>query len=186
MEIKNISSYELEIKKSKFITKLYPVKTVEDGNKILEQLREQYKVATHVCYAYIIGNALKYNDDKEPSGTAGIPMLNVLEKNNIKNVLAVTIRYFGGTELGTGGLFRAYSKGVKEALNNNELILPDDTIDLTLSTDYNNLQLLEQTCKRYPIIAKRFSSKIMFTIKIPKEELEWFKTQVNETKININ
>lgn len=186
MEIKRNSNYEFEIKKSRFITYLYPVKAVEDGNKILDELRSKYNDATHICYAYIIGNAKKYTDDKEPTGTAGIPMLNVLERNNIRNVLAVTIRYFGGTELGTGGLFRAYSKGVREALLNNELILPEDTIDVTLTTDYNNLTLLEQTCKRYPIIAKKFAGKISFTIKIPKEELEWFKNQVNQTKININ
>lgn len=186
MEIKNTSTYELVIKKSKFITNLYPVKTVEEGNEILERLKKEYNDATHICYAYIIGNAKKYTDDKEPSGTAGIPMLNVLERNNIKNVLAVTIRYFGGTELGTGGLFRAYSKGVREALLKNELVLPDDSIDLTLSCDYNNLTLLEQTCKRYPIISKRFSGKIFFTIKIPKDEIEWFKDHINQTKIKIN
>ena len=108
--IKNDDSYELEIKKSKFISKLYRVNNIEDVNNILSSLRKEYSDATHHCYAYIINNSKKSSDDGEPGGTAGIPILQVLDKNNLNYVLCVVIRYFGGIKLGAGGLVRAYSK----------------------------------------------------------------------------
>ena len=106
------------IEKSKFITTIYPVKTLEEINNILQATNKKYYDATHNCYAYIIdnGNIQKCSDDGEPSKTAGYPMLDVLKKNNLTNVLAITTRYFGGIKLGAGGLIRAYSSSVSEAL----------------------------------------------------------------------
>ncbi len=186
MEIKNNVVNEIIIKKSKFITKLYKITTIEEANTILNQLKIEYKDATHICYAYIInGVNKKYSDDKEPTGTAGIPMLSILEKNSIDNVLAVTIRYFGGIELGTGGLFRAYSNGVKEALNMIELIIPDNSVQLTLVTNYDNLKLLEASCSKYAIINKEFANDITFTIRIPIDEIDYFKSTINLEYIRI-
>lgn len=101
---------EIIVKKSRFITKLY---YLEDENKvkdIIESLKKEYKKATHICYAYRINCKEKAFDDGEPSGTAGRPILNVLQKKDINNVLCVVIRYFGGIKLGAGGLTRSYSK----------------------------------------------------------------------------
>lgn len=92
--IKKTSEYELIIKKSRFISYLYFVKSVDEVNNYLNDLKIKYKDASHICYAYIINNDEKYNDDKEPSKTAGYPMLNLLKKNDINYVLAVVVRYF--------------------------------------------------------------------------------------------
>ena len=106
--IKKTSEYELIIKKSRFISYLYFVKSVDEVNNYLNDLKIKYKDASHICYAYIINNDEKYNDDKEPSKTAGYPMLNLLKKNDINYVLAVVVRYFGGIKLGSGNLLRTY------------------------------------------------------------------------------
>ena len=106
--IKKTSEYELITKKSRFISYLYFVKSVDEVNNYLNDLKIKYKDASHICYAYIINNDEKYNDDKEPSKTAGYPMLNLLKKNDINYVLAVVVRYFGGIKLGSGNLLRTY------------------------------------------------------------------------------
>ncbi len=104
-----ISKSEIIIKKSKFIGLLYKVKSVEEATGILEDLKVEHKKARHFPYAYKIGNIGKKTDDKEPSGTAGNPIWNVLERNELENTLIVVIRYFGGVKLGAGPLLRAYS-----------------------------------------------------------------------------
>ena len=117
-KIKEIIENTIIIDKSKFITTLYPVETVEEINDILQATRKKYYDATHNCYAYVFdnGNIQKCSDDGEPSKTAGFPMLDVLKKNDLTNILAITTRYFGGIKLGAGGLIRAYSSSVSAAL----------------------------------------------------------------------
>ena len=105
-----INSNILEIKKSKFICYLYEINTIEEVNNILTNLKNEHKKAKHFPYAYKINNTAKKTDDKEPSGTCGTPLLNVLERNNLNNHLIVVVRYFGGTKLGVGLLLRSYSK----------------------------------------------------------------------------
>ncbi len=107
------------IQKSEFITHLYRVNSQDDVINILSLVKKKYYDATHNCYAYIIGDnqdIQKASDDGEPAKTAGAPMLDVLKKNNMTNILAITTRYFGGILLGAGGLVRAYSESVSEAL----------------------------------------------------------------------
>lgn len=117
-KIKEIIENTIVIDKSKFITTIYPVETVEEANEILQSVRKKYYDATHNCYAYILdnGNIQKCSDDGEPSKTAGFPMLDVLKKNELSGLLAITTRYFGGIKLGAGGLIRAYSSSVSAAL----------------------------------------------------------------------
>lgn len=117
-KIKEIIENTIIIDKSKFITTIYPVKTVDEINAILQSIRKKYYDATHNCYAYIVddGNIQKCSDDGEPSKTAGFPMLDVLKKNELTDILAITTRYFGGIKLGAGGLIRAYSSSVSMAL----------------------------------------------------------------------
>ena len=107
----------LEIQRSEFITVLCPINTQDEAKNILDELRKSYPKATHYCYAYILESYMKFSDDGEPSGTAGKPMLGVLQSKNISNVLAVVIRYFGGIKLGAGGLLRAYVNSVSSALD---------------------------------------------------------------------
>jgi len=102
----------LVVKNSKFITLIYQVRTKEEVNFYLEEVRVKYPNATHYCYAYIIDLDKKESDDGEPSGTAGIPILQVLEKNELNQVLCIVVRYFGKIKLGAGGLVRAYTKAV--------------------------------------------------------------------------
>ena len=119
--IKEIIKNELVIKKSKFITLLYPVSSEEDISVYLENIKREYKGATHYCYAYKIKVIEKCSDDGEPSKTAGMPILNVLKNEELDYVLAIVIRYFGGIKLGAGGLVRAYSKSVRESITDDNL-----------------------------------------------------------------
>ena len=101
---------EIIIKNSRFITLLYKLNDVNAVNSIVDETKELYPKANHYCYAYITDNAKRSSDDGEPGGTAGMPMLNVLEKEGFINVLAITVRYFGGIKLGAGPLLRSYNK----------------------------------------------------------------------------
>ena len=115
--IKNNLNHELIIKKSRFICYLFKINSLDDVNNYLKKIKEEHKNARHHCYAYILDKNKKATDDKEPSGTAGIPMLNMLEQKDLNHVLAIVVRYFGGIKLGTGGLFRAYSGVLKETID---------------------------------------------------------------------
>ena len=110
----------IEIKKSKFYGYRYDITTQSEADEIVAGLRKEHKKATHVCFAYkIVGGQeiVKFSDDGEPSGTAGRPILGVIEKKNLKNVLVVVVRYFGGIKLGAGGLVRAYTKSASDVLS---------------------------------------------------------------------
>ena len=106
-----------EIKKSKFYGLLYEIENINEVEIILDTLKKEHKKAKHMPYAYKFKNTAKKTDDKEPSGTCGTPLLNVLERNNLNNHLIIVIRYFGGIKLGAGPLLRSYSKTANEVIN---------------------------------------------------------------------
>ena len=115
--IKNTKTNEIVIKNSRFINLLLSMSSVDQFEELYQHVKDIYKDANHYCYAYIVGDnrdQQKYSDDGEPSSTAGIPMLEVLKKHDVTNILAITIRYFGGVKLGASGLIRAYAKSVSE------------------------------------------------------------------------
>ena len=114
--MKLLNTCILEIKKSKFIAYYYEVTNIEEVTKILIELKKEHKKARHIPYAYKIDNEIKKSDDKEPSGTSGTPILNIIEKNNLNHTLIAIVRYFGGIKLGTGGLIRAYSTAAKKVI----------------------------------------------------------------------
>ena len=114
--MKLLNTSMLEIKKSKFIAYYYEVDTVNEIKEILETLKKEHKKAKHIPYAYKIDQEIKKSDDKEPSGTSGMPILNIIETNNLNHVLIAVVRYFGGIKLGAGGLIRAYSNSAKEVI----------------------------------------------------------------------
>lgn len=114
--------HTIVIQKSKFICKLVPIQNIENVKSELEKTKQEFPNATHYCYAYICKNEKRCSDDGEPSGTAGMPILNVLEKNEFSYILAIVIRYFGGIKLGAGGLVRAYSNVVVETIKKSNLI----------------------------------------------------------------
>lgn len=112
-----ISKYVEEVKKSKFIAYYYEISSVDEAKEIIDKLWEENKKARHIPYAYKVCSTAKKSDDKEPSGTAGMPIYNLMEMKNIDNALIAVVRYFGGTKLGAGLLTRSYlnaAKGVIE------------------------------------------------------------------------
>ena len=160
------------INKSIFITHLYRVNNVDEVNDILASIRKKYYDATHNCYAYIIGDngdIKKASDDGEPSKTAGFPMLDVLEKNNVTNILAITTRYFGGILLGAGGLVRAYSSSVSECLKLAKLYDTKPQIKFSLTLSYSGYNTLIKTINYINIIDTSFNQDIIIIASIDKD-----------------
>lgn len=153
---------EIIIKKSKFICHLYYVNNIEDINNKIDYINTKYKDATHNCYAYICGNLKKMSDDKEPSGTAGMPMLNILEMNNLNNILVIVTRYFGGIKLGANGLVRAYSDSVKEALNLTSIITLTEGYLVEIEFGYDKVKQIDYLLKNNKIISKIFMNNITY------------------------
>lgn len=116
-----IGNYVLEEKKSKFYSFAYYIETENEAKDILKEIKQKYKDASHVVYAYRLINKAKYSDDKEPKNTAGKPIYDILEKKNIVNILIIVVRYFGGTLLGSGPLLRAYKNVSLKLIQNIEL-----------------------------------------------------------------
>lgn len=137
--VKNNAFGEFSEKRSRFIGYCKPVKTEQDAIDFINRLKKEHWNATHNCYAYVLrdGQIKRYSDDGEPQGTAGMPMLDVLIKNEIVDVVVVVTRYFGGILLGTGGLVRAYSQGVKVALEACGIITMELCAECTVSCSYN-------------------------------------------------
>ena len=153
---------ELIINKSRFITFIYRVKSVSEINQILSNLKNNYKDATHYCYAYVINNIKKASDDGEPSHTAGRPMLNVLENKKINNVLAVVIRYFGGIKLGAGGLVRAYTNAVSSALKSASLTPVINELKIRIEFRYEDINKVNYLLRNYKITYKEFSQNVIY------------------------
>ena len=174
------------INKSEFITHLYRVESTQEVDSILASVRKKYYDATHNCYAYIIGDngeIQKASDDGEPQKTAGAPMLDVLKKKNMTNILAVTTRYFGGILLGAGGLVRAYSDSVSEALKN--VVLYDisyvNTFKITLTyPGYNTLL----TIPYITITDSAFTNEVIVTGYCDKDKFITIKDDLYKNKIN--
>ena len=138
----NIMS-ELVIKNSKFITYLFKISSPNEINLYLEKLKEEYPDATHHCYAWILDKDMKSSDDGEPGGTAGLPMLNVLLKNELTNILAVTIRYFGGIKLGASGLVRAYTKSLTSTFEKVQVVNLIQAYEIELTINYDQTKNLD-------------------------------------------
>ena len=168
---KNVSN-EIIIKNSRFITFLFKVETKNEIENKLELIKKDHPKATHYCYAYITSEFKKSSDDGEPGGTAGIPILNVLEKEKLTNVLAIVVRYFGGIKLGAGGLVRAYSKSITEALSKTNYISLVDGYLIELTFDYKNQKNIDKYLKNSIIIEQSFKEKIYYKVLIKKELLE--------------
>lgn len=166
---------EIIVNKSKFITIIKHVKNIEEINDFLILLNKNYKDSTHICYAYIIDNCKKYNDDSEPNGTAGLPILNVLEKNNLNYIICCVVRYFGGIKLGKSRLLRAYSNSVVECINKSTIKEVIDCYKILLKIDYSDIKKMDEFLKNYKIIYKEFNDKIIYEVLIPCDEYNNFK-----------
>ena len=189
--IKENVSAEIVEKKSKFIANLFYVQNEEEAEEIIKNIRKKYYDARHNCYAYRIitkdGEIAKSSDDGEPSGTAGSPMLNILQKNELINVLIVVTRYFGGILLGTGGLVRAYSEALVEAINNAEYVVEELGYEVEVLIDYSEKDKLEYYCKQNDlnIIKTEYTDKISCIIEMNKEEKETFINNLDQMNYKI-
>lgn len=160
-------------KKSKFISFAIPVQTVEDVKIEVEKYRKEYYDARHVCWAYMLGSGryeFRSNDDGEPSGTAGKPILGQINSNELTNILIVVIRYFGGVKLGTSGLIVAYKEAAIEAIANAEII--EKTVDLEISFQFeypfmNDVMKIVKDLEP-AILNQQYDTDCFMTLKIRK------------------
>lgn len=159
---------ELEIKKSIFLATLIPVKNEEEAQEALAKMKKEKRDATHNCSAYRIGTERIYeksSDDGEPQGTAGHPMLHVLQMNELTNTLAIVTRWFGGIKLGAGGLTRAYTQSLADAVKEADLVRYTPHEKYTVSFPYTTAGAFENHIKGTDIIVKdrQFSDKVTVT-----------------------
>lgn len=165
------SNYTIVINKSKFICELLYINNQDEIDSKLKDIKHKYKGATHYCYAYIYDNNKRFNDDGEPGGTAGMPILNVLENNNLNHVLCVVIRYFGGIKLGAGGLVRAYTKSVTSCLENTKIIDKKECQLIKITFSYDKVKIIDKIVNKN-ILLKEFENSITYTIAISKDEVK--------------
>ena len=183
--IKNNVENTIEIKKSKFITKLYKIDNINEINSILEEINNEHKNATHICFAYILEGKEKCSDDGEPSGTAGLPILNILKKKNLTNILAVVIRYFGGIKLGAGGLVRAYSNSVVDSLKETDIVELEEGYLIEVEFSYNQMKLIDYILTDKKIIQKIYDTNIIYKFYLNQAELS-FITELEKTVIHMS
>ena len=181
-DIKN----EIIINKSKFICVYKKVYSEEDALIYISNIKDKYKDATHYCYSYIIDNTRRFNDDGEPCGTAGMPILNVLENNNLNYIVCIVIRYFGGIKLGTGGLVRAYSKSAAECLKIATIKKIVSGKNIKIVFNYDKVKLVDNTLKDVEIKDKRFDQNITYAFSISNTKLDKIKEILNSNVIEFN
>lgn len=164
--IKEPVQSEINVKKSQFICSLFPTRTKKESKEIIQKLNQQYADATHNCTAYIVSDGEGFDDDGEPGGTAGKPMINVLRKNELHNVTAIVTRYFGGIKLGAGGLVRAYSKSVMEAIGDAEILEIEEYEVYTITFEYSDIKLADSEVRNnnLEVIEKEYSDKVNYDI----------------------
>jgi uncharacterized YigZ family protein len=158
------------IKNSKFITLLIPIEDLSSINNLIATVKLNYPKATHYCYAYIIDNLKHTSDDNEPSGTAGLPLLNVLEKHNLTNILCIVVRYFGGIKLGRNGLVRAYTKSLTECLNKATILKLVTGYEISLTIPYSKQKDLDYLLKDYKV-TKSYQNDISYHFYLPKDKI---------------
>ena len=170
---------ELVEKKSRFIATVRPVKTEEEANQFVEEMRKKYWDARHNCWAFILGERQEFkrcSDDGEPSQTAGKPMMDVLTGAGLTDVAVVV------TLLGTGGLVRAYSGAVQEGLKNSTVITKYLGVKLSVTTDYNGVGKLQYLFgqKEIPILSAEYTDKVVFTVLVESSRIQEIKKAITE------
>jgi len=170
--IRNNIDDEQIIKNSRFITRLVKITKKDEVEDILNNVKKEYPKATHYCYAYIVNDYKKASDDGEPGGTAGMPILNVLEKEDMTSVIAIVVRYFGGIKLGAGGLVRAYSSSVRDTLKKADKILLIEGVQIKITIPYDKQNELNYILKDSEIVDKTFTDKVTYIINCSKEMSE--------------
>jgi len=176
-EINQIYENKITINKSDFIALLYPIKDKEDISLCLDDAREKYPKATHYCYAATLGEKrawATYQDDGEPKGTAGLPILDVIDHHNLTNALCIVIRYFGGIKLGAGGLVRAYSNATSEVLKTVSFQVKKEVYQYQITFPYHLINQVEQLLnEKGTVTEKNFLETVTFDIYILENDLSF-------------
>lgn len=176
---KGPGEHEIMVQKSKFIAAVNRAETEESAQTFIREIKKKHYNATHNCSAYMIGphnEIQKANDDGEPSGTAGVPMLEVLKKRDIKDTVVVVTRYFGGIKLGAGGLIRAYGNAVTEGLDATGIVRRDLMKIMHLTFDYASLGKVENELRNSPYAIKdiQYLERVDMAIYVPEADTERF------------
>ena len=176
--IHHYASCEYEDRKSVFIGEAMPVSTEEDALHFIETVKKKYPDARHHVYAYVLrdNSTMRFTDDGEPQGTAGMPVLDIIRKNGLTDTAIVVTRYFGGTLLGTGGLVRAYSAAALGAVENAEIITYDVYVTFSIETTYSDYQKFAPVFQEmgYRSTDVRYTDKVLLTGSIRKSFADQF------------
>ena len=176
--IRQNAMIELVEKKSRFIANIFYVENKDECEEIIKQMKKRYYDAKHNCFAFSIfdgKNVLqKCSDDGEPSGTAGEPILNAIQKNNLNNVLIIVTRYFGGILLGAGGLIRAYSNSAIDAINSAGKIIKQPVMEVQVNINYQDNEMFKYKNKKnnIKIINADYTEKILYKVELSQKQYE--------------
>ena len=180
--------FQIEIEKSKFLGYAIAINNEEEAKEEINKIRKEHPKATHHCYAYVLKDKQKSNDDGEPAGTAGIPILEIIKQLGLENVLVVVVRYFGGIKLGAGGLVRAYARSAKEVLLVSKIheIKTLPTYDLIF--DYNYISSMENFIAKnqLKILDKEYELKVSYKLLLETPGILEKITDFMQGKIEIN
>lgn len=173
--IKENVTTEIEEKRSKFIASIFYVENVAQVEEKIKEVKKKYYDARHNCFAYIInecGVLKRFSDDGEPSGTAGVPILNVIEKNGLCNVLIIVTRYFGGILLGAGGLVRAYTEAAVKSVEEGGFVFQEKGFELEIEIAYQDLEKFKYYCNKnnIKVINTKYEENIKCIIEVTEDE----------------
>lgn len=176
---------EIIEKKSRFIAHVAPAETEEEALAFIEKIRKEYWDARHNCTAYSVGiqqPVLRCSDDGEPSKTAGMPMMEVIQGEELHNIVIVATRYFGGTLLGTGGLIRAYTKSAQEGIKNSQIITKYPGQRMRVKCDYTSSGKIQYIAasEHIPVLNVEYTDEVEFDLMVPAEQAEKTRKQCME------
>lgn len=180
--IRNNDVYEVIIKNSKFISLIFRVYDKDGVKNIINKVKLEYPNATHYCYGYVIDSDVRANDDNEPSGTAGIPILNQITNNNLNYTLIIVVRYFGGIKLGAGPLTRAYAKVAREVISLDNIVELEKGYDIDIVFDYSDIKDIDYILGNSRIVSKSFDEFITYNVYVNKSIFD----KLSKYKVNIN
>ena len=182
--VKDCANAEIVEKRSRFIAYVRPVDTEDGALEYLNYIKQKHRDARHNVYAYIIreNNIMRYSDDGEPGGTAGMPVLDMIKKEGLCDIIIVVTRYFGGVLLGTGGLVRAYSTAVVNGLKSAEVVTMCESVRCRIVCPYDKYGALQKLLENFSVkrIDTEFSENIVLTFGIKSEEFRQFDLKVKD------
>lgn len=174
---------EIKVKGSRFIANIIPITSKEDAEIKYSAICKKYFDATHNCFAWRVDDQLwRYSDDGEPSGTAGKPILNAIDGGQLKQILCIVTRYFGGTKLGTGGLIRAYGEAAAQALEQVPVKIKTYLVKITVEYEYSMENIIRRTLQEFEgkILESNYNESVKMILALPVSKKEAFINQLNE------